>query len=97
MDMNRAALLRQPCHFHHSHTFAIDLRRLRQNGANGHHASSANTSDQHVMGAGNLRQNGIGQIRKIQFRGGRFANLRAFDHYKRRAKAIHARKVLVAG
>ena len=97
VDMHRTTFLRQPGHLHHAGRLAIQMRRLRQHGTDGHNARAANARDHHIMGAVDLGQCGHGQGADIHLLCGRLFQLCPLDRHKRRAKAVQTREILVAG
>ena len=90
VDMHRAALLGEAGHFHQPGALAVDLRRLRQHRADGHNAGAADAGDHHVMGAADLRQHRLGQMRQVHVGGCFLADLGAFDGHEGRAEAVEA-------
>ncbi len=88
MDVHRAALLRQPGHFHHARALAIDLRRLRHHRADGDHAGATDAGDHHVKGAVDLRQLGLRQIRQVQIGRRLLANLSRLPASQRTGRSL---------
>ena len=97
VDMDRTALLRQPGHFHHACTLAIDLSRLRQNCADGHDPGATHPGDHHIKGTVDVGQNRFGHLGQIKLRGLRLADLRALQRYERRTKAFNTAEIFIAG
>ncbi len=97
MNMHRTALLRQTGHFHHAGPFAVDMRGLRKDRADGDNAGAANAGDHHVVGAVNRGHGRFGQIRQIDLRGRGLFRGGALQRHKGRAKAVDTTEILVAG
>mmetsp|Transcript_29236 Transcript_29236/g.56592 ORF Transcript_29236/g.56592 Transcript_29236/m.56592 type:complete len:348 (+) Transcript_29236:2796-3839(+) len=96
MDVDRPPLLGQPCHLHHAGPFAVDMRRLRHDGADGDNAGAANAGDDNVPGTFDRRQIRHRQIRQVQRRGCLLFHLRPFECDEGRTEPFDAGKVLVA-
>ena len=95
MNMHRAALLSETGHLHHTRSLAINLRRLRQNGTDGHNACAAHSRDHHIMRALDWRDAWLWHLRYRHIRCRFFFDLRALEGHERRAKAVHTGKVFV--
>ncbi len=96
MDMDRAALLRQPRHFHHARTLAVDLRGLRQHRADGHDAGSADAGYDDVVGAADRGQRGRRKIRHVERLGPGLAQPAALDGNEAGAEPLETGVILVA-
>ena len=96
VDMDRTALLGQPRHLHHAGALAVDMRRLRQNRADGHHARAPDARDDDVMRAVDCGQRWQGQIGNIERLGLGTAQLAALHGDKAWAEPVEAGIILVA-
>ncbi len=99
MRADRAVLLRQPGDIQRAAGLAVEVRRHRQDGADGHDAGTADARHQErhrfeVAGNGGIRQ--CGNLQACLRAALRLARPGPMQRHKARAKAAHARQVLVA-
>ena len=97
MDMHRTALLRQPCHFHHTCAHAIDLSRLCQDRTDRHNPGATNACDHNVKGAVDIWQSRCWHPRQVKLSGLFFTDLCALQRYKRWAEAFDTAEIFVTG
>ncbi len=97
MHRHRAALLGDPGHVDQRRPEPVDMRRLRHDRADGHHALAANPGDDRVPGARNFWKIRLRQRRQIECRRCFAAQRAALDGDEGRAEPGQAGKILVAG
>ena len=93
-----AVLLRQADLVEHGHTFALQVRRHAEQGADGHDAGAADPGDDDAIGSIDGRKDRIGERREIDVRGaaGRSVDAAAVDGDEARAEPVEAGEILVA-
>ena len=97
MDADGAALLGEARHLHLSGALALEVRRHRDERADGHDAGAADAGDDDVVGAADRRQRRRREIGQLQFGPRRLLHPGPLEGHEARAEAVEAGEVLVAG